>query len=58
MTGGGKPLFIMTSLAVLSLHSVTNASDTQKPGTVLKQEKKVNIIQIWDNKHGFCKHVR
>lgn len=57
MAGGGKPL-LMTSLAVLSLHSMTNASDTQKPGTVLKQEKKVNIIQIWDNKYGFCKHVR
>ena len=57
MAGGGKPP-LRTSLAVFSLHSMTNASDARKPGTVLKQEEKVNVIQIWDNKNGFCKHVR
>lgn len=55
----GDQTLLMTFLAMLSHHSMTNASDKGEPGTILKQEeKKKNIIQIWNNKNGFSKHVR
>lgn len=36
----GDQTLLMTFLAMLSHHSMTNASDKGEPGTILKQEEK------------------